>query len=168
MHFLFFYHYHCYYFTINISAVLRNLSLKLKIIETFFLFIILFYGRRLRVIFQILIYLSVYRLYWIHKAVQLGTLIIILRVLLLRNSAARGAFFSLLSIVLRICRLIVWRLRTGPVDDRDQRNAKWPLSNSHHLKVRFVLRPRCSASSTTKRNLHTHRLAFSMLVTVDE
>ncbi|KAL0122058.1 hypothetical protein PUN28_007086 [Cardiocondyla obscurior] len=50
---------------------------------------------------------NITKLYWLHKAVQLGILIIMLRVLLVRNSAARGAFFSLLSIVLRICRLIV-------------------------------------------------------------
>ncbi|XP_012057002.1 PREDICTED: putative fatty acyl-CoA reductase CG5065 [Atta cephalotes] len=47
------------------------------------------------------------KLYWLHKAVQLGILVIMLRVLLLRKSAARRAFFSLLSIVLRMCRLIV-------------------------------------------------------------
>ncbi|EZA60709.1 hypothetical protein DMN91_002292 [Ooceraea biroi] len=47
------------------------------------------------------------KLYWLHKAMQFGMLIIMLRVLLLRNPAARSAVFSLLSIVLRICRLIV-------------------------------------------------------------
>lgn len=94
-----------------------------------------------------------------------------LRVLLLRSSAARGVFFSLLSIVLRICRLIVWRLRMDPVDDRDQHNTKWPLSNGRYLKVRFIVRPRCSASSMIKHHLiinDTHRLAFSMLITIDE
>ncbi|XP_011645020.1 putative fatty acyl-CoA reductase CG5065 [Pogonomyrmex barbatus] len=47
------------------------------------------------------------KLYWLHRAIQFGILIIMLRVLLSRSSATRGAFFSLLSVVLRICRLIV-------------------------------------------------------------
>lgn len=47
------------------------------------------------------------KLYWLHRAVQFGMLIIILRVLLLRSPGARGAFFSLLSIILRMCRMIV-------------------------------------------------------------
>ncbi|XP_014485818.1 PREDICTED: putative fatty acyl-CoA reductase CG5065 [Dinoponera quadriceps] len=47
------------------------------------------------------------RLYWLHRAVQFGMLLIMLRVLLLRSPVTRGAFFSLLSIVLRMCRMIV-------------------------------------------------------------
>ncbi|XP_020291375.1 putative fatty acyl-CoA reductase CG5065 [Pseudomyrmex gracilis] len=47
------------------------------------------------------------KLYWLHRATQIGLLIIMLRILLSRNSAAQGAVLSLLSVVLRICRLIV-------------------------------------------------------------
>jgi len=142
--------------------VLTN-DLKINLATLLFFF----FNRRLYVILWILICLSIYRLYWLHKAVQLGILVIMLRVLLLRKSAARRAFFSLLSIVLRMCRLIVWRLRTSPIDDHDQRKTKL-LTSGRYLKVRFVLQPRCSASSTIKCYLHIHRLAFSMLITVDK
>lgn len=47
------------------------------------------------------------KLYWVHKAVQFGMLLIMLRFLLLRSSATRAACFSLLSIILRMCRMIV-------------------------------------------------------------
>lgn len=47
------------------------------------------------------------KLYWLHKAVQFGMLLIVLRVLLLRSSMARSACYSLLSIILRMCRMIV-------------------------------------------------------------
>lgn len=142
----------------NSSLFLFSLLINLHLLEKNYITIYSEFNR----------FLFTFRLYWLHKAVQFGMLIIILRVLLLRNPAMRGAFFSLLSTVLRICRLIVWRLRIGPVDDRDQRNTKRPLSTERYLKVQFVLRPRCSASSTIKRYFDTHRLAFSMLLIVDE
>lgn len=47
------------------------------------------------------------KLYWLHRAIQFGMLLIVLRFLLMRCSATRTACFSLLSIVLRLCRLIV-------------------------------------------------------------
>ncbi|KAI4502228.1 hypothetical protein M0802_002910 [Mischocyttarus mexicanus] len=47
------------------------------------------------------------KLYWLHKAVQFGMLLIVLHVLLLRRSMARSASYSLLSIILRMCRMIV-------------------------------------------------------------
>ncbi|XP_017792478.1 PREDICTED: putative fatty acyl-CoA reductase CG5065 [Habropoda laboriosa] len=47
------------------------------------------------------------KLYWLHKAVQWGMLIVALRYLLLRSSVTRTACYSLLSIVLRMCRMIV-------------------------------------------------------------
>ncbi|XP_015602378.1 putative fatty acyl-CoA reductase CG5065 [Cephus cinctus] len=47
------------------------------------------------------------KLYWLHRAVQFGALLIVLRVFLSRSSLARSAWFSLLSIVLRMCRMIV-------------------------------------------------------------
>ncbi|XP_015432264.1 PREDICTED: putative fatty acyl-CoA reductase CG5065 [Dufourea novaeangliae] len=47
------------------------------------------------------------KLYWMHKAVQFGILLLVLRFLLLRSSVTRTACFSLLSIVLRMCRMIV-------------------------------------------------------------
>ncbi|XP_012270559.1 putative fatty acyl-CoA reductase CG5065 [Orussus abietinus] len=46
------------------------------------------------------------KLYWLHRAVQFGTLLIVLRILL-RSSLTRSAWFFLLSIVLRLCRMIV-------------------------------------------------------------
>lgn len=47
------------------------------------------------------------KLYWLHKAVQFGMLVVVLRFLLLRSSVTRAACYSLLSIVLRMCRMIV-------------------------------------------------------------
>ncbi|XP_076754544.1 fatty acyl-CoA reductase 1 [Xylocopa sonorina] len=47
------------------------------------------------------------KLYWIHKVVQFGMLLVVLRFLVLRSSVARTACFSLLSFVLRMCRMIV-------------------------------------------------------------
>ncbi|XP_011495917.1 PREDICTED: putative fatty acyl-CoA reductase CG5065 isoform X2 [Ceratosolen solmsi marchali] len=47
------------------------------------------------------------RLYWLHKAVQMGTMLIVMRLLLSHNTWARTAWFSLLSFVLRMCRMIV-------------------------------------------------------------
>ncbi|XP_076239560.1 fatty acyl-CoA reductase 1 [Calliopsis andreniformis] len=51
--------------------------------------------------------LHIKKLYWLHRAVQFGMLLIVLRFLLLRSSVTRTACFSLLSIVLRMCRMIV-------------------------------------------------------------
>ncbi|XP_053994524.1 putative fatty acyl-CoA reductase CG5065 [Hylaeus volcanicus] len=47
------------------------------------------------------------KLYWLQKAVQFGMLLIVLRFLLWRSSVTRTASLSLLSIVLRMCRMIV-------------------------------------------------------------
>nr|QGV11529.1 FAR2 [Tetrastichus brontispae] len=47
------------------------------------------------------------RLYWLHKAVQLGTVLLLVRIVLSHSSWARTAWFSLLSFVLRMCRMIV-------------------------------------------------------------
>ncbi|XP_066593573.1 putative fatty acyl-CoA reductase CG5065 [Prorops nasuta] len=47
------------------------------------------------------------KLYWLHRAVQFGMLLIVLRVLLVRSSMARATCFSLLSIILRMCRMVV-------------------------------------------------------------
>ncbi|XP_033221450.1 putative fatty acyl-CoA reductase CG5065 [Belonocnema kinseyi] len=47
------------------------------------------------------------RLYWLHRTVQFGALIILLRLLLSRSSLAQTVWFSLLSLVLRMCRMIV-------------------------------------------------------------
>ncbi|XP_011297735.1 putative fatty acyl-CoA reductase CG5065 [Fopius arisanus] len=47
------------------------------------------------------------KLYWIQKTIQFGTILVVLRVLLSRSSLARSAWFALLSIVLRMCRMIV-------------------------------------------------------------
>lgn len=48
-----------------------------------------------------------FRLYWLDRAVQFSILVVVLRFLLLRSSVTRAACFSLLSIVLRMCRMIV-------------------------------------------------------------
>ncbi|KAK0077899.1 hypothetical protein PV325_003323 [Microctonus aethiopoides] len=47
------------------------------------------------------------RLYWIQKIMQFGAVIVLLRLILSRSSIARSAWFMLLSIVLRMCRMIV-------------------------------------------------------------
>ncbi|XP_046743270.1 putative fatty acyl-CoA reductase CG5065 [Diprion similis] len=47
------------------------------------------------------------KLYWLHRAVQFGTLLVVMRILLSRSSMARSSWFSLLSFVLRMCRMIV-------------------------------------------------------------
>ncbi|XP_033326344.1 putative fatty acyl-CoA reductase CG5065 [Megalopta genalis] len=47
------------------------------------------------------------KLYWIHKTLEFGMLLVVLRFLFLRSSVTRTACFSLLSIVLRMCRMIV-------------------------------------------------------------
>ncbi|CAD6207886.1 GSCOCG00003144001-RA-CDS [Cotesia congregata] len=47
------------------------------------------------------------RLYWLQKVIQIGTVALVLRLLLSRSSIARSAWFMLLSIVLRMCRMIV-------------------------------------------------------------
>lgn len=47
------------------------------------------------------------KLYWLQKAMQFGVAIIVLRALFSRSTAARSAWFMLMSIVLRICRMIV-------------------------------------------------------------
>lgn len=47
------------------------------------------------------------KLYWLQRAVQFGVLVVVLRFLLLRSSVTRTACFSLLSLVLRMCRMIV-------------------------------------------------------------
>uniref|UniRef100_A0ABD2WB33 Fatty acyl-CoA reductase n=1 Tax=Trichogramma kaykai TaxID=54128 RepID=A0ABD2WB33_9HYME len=47
------------------------------------------------------------RLYWLHKTVQIGTVLLLMRLLLSHSSWARSAWFSLLTFVLRMCRMIV-------------------------------------------------------------
>ncbi|KAK9306408.1 hypothetical protein QLX08_002921 [Tetragonisca angustula] len=47
------------------------------------------------------------KLYWIHKAVQFGVLLVLLRFLLLRSTVTQNACYSLVSLVLRMCRIIV-------------------------------------------------------------
>ncbi|XP_012144429.1 putative fatty acyl-CoA reductase CG5065 [Megachile rotundata] len=47
------------------------------------------------------------RLYWFHKALEFAMLLVVLRYLLLRSSVTRTACYSLLSVVLRMCRMIV-------------------------------------------------------------
>lgn len=47
------------------------------------------------------------KLYWLHRGVQFGALLIVLHVLMSRSSLARSAWYSLLSVVLRMCRMIV-------------------------------------------------------------
>ncbi|KAG7214161.1 hypothetical protein KM043_001510 [Ampulex compressa] len=47
------------------------------------------------------------KLYWLHRAVQFGMLLIVVRVLLLHGTVTRAACFSLLSVILHMCRMIV-------------------------------------------------------------
>ncbi|XP_043481873.1 putative fatty acyl-CoA reductase CG5065 [Leptopilina heterotoma] len=47
------------------------------------------------------------RLYWLNRTVQFGALVILLRLLLSRSTLAQSVWFSLLSLVLRLCRMIV-------------------------------------------------------------
>ncbi|XP_034946133.1 putative fatty acyl-CoA reductase CG5065 [Chelonus insularis] len=50
---------------------------------------------------------QIMRLYWIQKMVQFSVVIFVLRLVLSRSSVARSAWVMLLSIVLRMCRMIV-------------------------------------------------------------
>ncbi|KAJ8687690.1 hypothetical protein QAD02_023484 [Eretmocerus hayati] len=47
------------------------------------------------------------RLWWLSKAVQIGTVLMVIRLLLSNSTWARTAWFSLLTFVLRMCRMIV-------------------------------------------------------------
>ncbi|XP_043273034.1 putative fatty acyl-CoA reductase CG5065 [Venturia canescens] len=47
------------------------------------------------------------KLFWLQRAVQFGLVVVVLRVLISRSSIVRSAWFSLLSVVLRLCRMIV-------------------------------------------------------------
>jgi fatty acyl-CoA reductase len=47
------------------------------------------------------------KLYWIQRAMQFGAIVVILRVMLSRSTFVRSGWYMLMSIVLRMCRMIV-------------------------------------------------------------
>lgn len=55
------------------------------------------------------IFLFLFRLYFLHKAIQLVTILITARFLISRSSWAQSTWYALMSFVLRMCRMIVWR-----------------------------------------------------------